>query len=172
MDMFDLEKLRRDYPWIQTPLIVGAPMRLIAMADMAVEISKAGMYFFFSPTPTPVRFIYLPTVPSENPLQLPQGRNANNSMYAGGLGFIGAGTDVSILEQEFEKVKGLLAGTEIEGKGRDGTMPIGVGFINWGADMDVAIPLIAKYVSQFAPVSPEVMHPFSFKLPTASHDQF
>lgn len=35
-------KLKRDYPWIQTPLIVGAPMRLIALAELAVEISKAG----------------------------------------------------------------------------------------------------------------------------------
>lgn len=36
------QRLKKDYPWIQTPLIIGAPMRLIALADMAVEISKAG----------------------------------------------------------------------------------------------------------------------------------
>ena len=41
-DMDDIQRLKEDYPWIQTPLVVGAPMRLIALADMAVEVSKAG----------------------------------------------------------------------------------------------------------------------------------
>jgi hypothetical protein len=40
--MNNIQRLKKDYPWIQTPLVVGAPMRLIALADMAVEISKAG----------------------------------------------------------------------------------------------------------------------------------
>jgi len=40
--MDDMQRLKEDYPWIQTPLVVGAPMRLIALADMAVEVSKAG----------------------------------------------------------------------------------------------------------------------------------
>jgi nitronate monooxygenase len=40
--MEDVQSLRGDYPWIQTPLVVGAPMRLIALADMAVEVPKAG----------------------------------------------------------------------------------------------------------------------------------
>jgi hypothetical protein len=44
--MNDVQKLENDYPWIQTPLVVGAPMRLIALADMAVEISKAGTHVF------------------------------------------------------------------------------------------------------------------------------
>jgi hypothetical protein len=43
-DMQNMQKLKKDYPWIQTPLVVGAPMRLIALADMAVEISKAGTH--------------------------------------------------------------------------------------------------------------------------------
>jgi hypothetical protein len=42
--MSNVQKLKQDYPWIQTPLVVGAPMRLIALADMAVEISKAGTH--------------------------------------------------------------------------------------------------------------------------------
>lgn len=42
--MNDLQKLKHDYPWIQTPLIINAPMRMIALADMAAEVSKAGMY--------------------------------------------------------------------------------------------------------------------------------
>jgi hypothetical protein len=42
--MTTIQNLKKDYPWIQTPLVVGAPMRLIALADMAVEISNAGMH--------------------------------------------------------------------------------------------------------------------------------
>jgi len=42
--MNDLQRLKKDYPWIQTPLVIGAPMRLIALADMAAEISKAGTF--------------------------------------------------------------------------------------------------------------------------------
>jgi hypothetical protein len=56
--MTDIQRLKQDYPWIQTPLIVGAPMRLIALADMAVEISKAGMC---SPT--------IPSLPQATPPQ-------------------------------------------------------------------------------------------------------
>jgi nitronate monooxygenase len=40
--MDDIQRLAGDYPWVQTPLVVSAPMRLIALADMAVEVSKAG----------------------------------------------------------------------------------------------------------------------------------
>lgn len=46
--MNPIQRLKNDYPWIQTPLIVGAPMRLIALADLAVEISKAGTLAFHS----------------------------------------------------------------------------------------------------------------------------
>lgn len=42
--MESIQKLKTEYPWIQTPLVVGAPMRLIALADLAVAISKAGTY--------------------------------------------------------------------------------------------------------------------------------
>jgi hypothetical protein len=51
--MLPIQRLRDDYPWIQTPLVVGAPMRLIALGDLAVEISKAGMY---SPTRHPTLY--------------------------------------------------------------------------------------------------------------------
>ncbi|KAJ4370695.1 hypothetical protein N0V83_005216 [Neocucurbitaria cava] len=43
--MGPVQRLKKDYPWIKTPLVVGAPMRLIALADMAVEISRAGIGF-------------------------------------------------------------------------------------------------------------------------------
>ncbi|KAF2034640.1 oxidoreductase 2-nitropropane dioxygenase [Setomelanomma holmii] len=99
-----LDTLRRDYPWIQTPLVVGAPMRLIALADMAVEISKAG-----------------------------------------GIGFIGAGTDVSDLDQHLDKATSLLSSHAPSLPSSNSTLPVGVGFINWGADLPLAIQSIAKY---------------------------
>jgi hypothetical protein len=34
--------LIKDYPWITLPLIANAPMRVIANAPLAVEVSKAG----------------------------------------------------------------------------------------------------------------------------------
>ncbi|KAF1945410.1 oxidoreductase 2-nitropropane dioxygenase [Clathrospora elynae] len=112
--MSDVQRLKQDYPWIQTPLVVGAPMRLIALADLAVEVSKAG-----------------------------------------GIGFIGAGTDTSSLSTYFQHAQRLLGASALATK--NGTMPIGVGFINWGADIDVAVSLIQKYrpaaVWFFAPSS-------------------
>jgi nitronate monooxygenase len=110
-----IQILKDDYPWIQTPLVVGAPMRLIALADMAVEISKAG-----------------------------------------GIGFIGAGTDVSDLQQHLDNAVSLLSSSRLPTQ--HALLPIGVGFINWGADLATAIPLIQQYkpaaVWFFAPSSP------------------
>ena len=57
--MTSIKRLKHDYPWIQTPLIVGAPMRLIALADLAVAISKAGTIHAGMP-------IHFPTSPHSN----------------------------------------------------------------------------------------------------------
>ncbi len=37
-----MSSLQRDYPWTSYPLIAAAPMRLICLAPLAVEVSKAG----------------------------------------------------------------------------------------------------------------------------------
>ncbi|KAF9692589.1 hypothetical protein EKO04_009668 [Ascochyta lentis] len=102
--MDSLQRLKTDYPWIQTPLIIGAPMRLIALADLAVEISKAG-----------------------------------------GIGFIGAGTDVADLSSHLEKAKTLLSPPNQPLKSENNTLPLGVGFINWGADLVAALPVVARF---------------------------
>ncbi|KAJ9645314.1 hypothetical protein H2199_003320 [Coniosporium tulheliwenetii] len=81
-------RLKEDYPWTQSPLIACAPMRLIALAPLAVEVSKAG-----------------------------------------GLGFIGAGND-------------LFAAAEHP---LPDTLPIGVGVLNWGADLDATLALLRTY---------------------------
>ncbi|KAF1996097.1 inosine monophosphate dehydrogenase, partial [Amniculicola lignicola CBS 123094] len=100
--MAGIRLLKKAYPWIKTPLVVGAPMRLISLADMAVEISKAG-----------------------------------------GIGFLGGGTDVSDLDSHFQSAQRLLSGSPLPT--HSNTLPIGVGFINWGANLAHSLPLIAKY---------------------------
>ena len=64
---------------------------------------------------------------------------------AGGLGFLAAGYDLSNLLDELELVKSSFAATPLPGAS-DGILPIGVGFINWGADLQLAVRAIEKYV--------------------------
>ena len=64
---------------------------------------------------------------------------------AGGLGFIGAGTDVANLKQHLKAAADLLEKLPIDGATTE-TLPIGVGFINWGADLDIAVEAIREYV--------------------------
>ena len=96
--------ISKNYPWTTSPLIASAPMRLIALAPLAVAVSRAG-----------------------------------------GLGFIGAGTDVTDLEKHLREAADLLKESPIGGATGD-TIPIGVGFINWGADIDIAIEAVRKHV--------------------------
>lgn len=49
LGMDPVQKLRNDYPWIHTPLVVSAPMRLITLAESATEVSKAGKFPFCFP---------------------------------------------------------------------------------------------------------------------------
>lgn len=67
---------------------------------------------------------------------------------AGGLGFLAAGFDVSNLERHLEDVVCLVK--KFEGAARQfyldkGTLPIGVGFLNWGADRTLSVAAIQKY---------------------------
>lgn len=98
--------LKRDYPWIKSPLIICAPMRQIALAPLAVAVSQAG-----------------------------------------GFGFIGAGEGInsSNLSQWFEDAQRLLAQNPIPNN-LPGVLPIGVGFLNWGAELEVAVKAVRKYV--------------------------
>ncbi|KAK3111674.1 hypothetical protein LTR53_012842 [Teratosphaeriaceae sp. CCFEE 6253] len=65
---------------------------------------------------------------------------------AGGLGFIGVGSDASIMEAELEKAKQQAAESATL---RDHTdvLPVGVGFLLWAGDklLDQALPLLEKY---------------------------
>ncbi|KAH8169463.1 nitronate monooxygenase domain-containing protein [Sarocladium implicatum] len=73
----------------------------------------------------------------------------------GGLGFIAAGNDVSNLEVKFQEAQRLVSLEKARESSSSQTnaltrhtsagLPVGVGFLNWGADIDVAVPLIVKY---------------------------
>ena len=91
------------FPWIKHPLIVSAPMRLIALAPLAVAVSMAG-----------------------------------------GLGFIGVGYDLSNLEAELQKAKALCYKHGFASSDK-GVLPVGVGLINWGADLTVALKVLKDY---------------------------
>ncbi|KAJ4344488.1 uncharacterized protein N0V89_012231 [Didymosphaeria variabile] len=74
---------------------------------------------------------------------------------ASGLGFIGAGTDTSTLLSDLQAAAKLIYDAKI--KTGNGVMPIGIGFINWGANLSSAITLIEQYKPAaawfFAPAS-------------------
>lgn len=98
-----LKAMNRAYPWLRSPIIVSAPMRLIALAPLAVAVAQAG-----------------------------------------GFGFLAAGTDNSDLKAELGRARDLLQKSPI--KGVDPTiLPIGVGFINWGANMNAALEAIKMH---------------------------
>ncbi|EME80425.1 uncharacterized protein MYCFIDRAFT_71718 [Pseudocercospora fijiensis CIRAD86] len=100
-----MERLKADYPWTKAPLVCGAPMRLIALASLATEISRAG-----------------------------------------GLGFVGAGSDASNLGEILEEVQKLKASAQGL-REVDNVLPVGVGFLLWAGDqlLNDALPLLAKH---------------------------
>lgn len=61
---------------------------------------------------------------------------------AGGLGFISAGMDSSVLPSQFQAAHDLLANSQ---SSPDSCLPIGLGFINWAADMQPAMQEIKEW---------------------------
>ncbi|KAF2433294.1 2-nitropropane dioxygenase [Tothia fuscella] len=112
--------LQKIFPWTEAPLVASAPMRLISLAPLAVEVSKAG-----------------------------------------GLGFIGSGNDQSNLEETLKHALKLSVEAKLPIVGSKGEtfLPIGVGFLNWGADLEYTLTLLKQYrpvaVWFFAPRSTE-----------------
>ncbi|KIV99178.1 uncharacterized protein PV09_09131 [Verruconis gallopava] len=94
-------ELQAIYPWTKSPLITSAPMRLIALSKLCVEVSKAG-----------------------------------------GIGFLGSGNDQTNLEDELQKAVDLCKAASLP---TSPVLPIGVGFINWGADLDEAARCVEKF---------------------------
>ena len=93
------------HPWTKHPLIISAPMRLIALAPLAVAVSQAG-----------------------------------------GLGFIGAGSDLNDLTNQLKHAKALF----LDNHNKSEVLPVGVGFINWGADFQLALDILANHIPAVA----------------------
>lgn len=68
---------------------------------------------------------------------------AVNVSRAGGLGFLGAGTDVSTLSDLLKQCQASIQSHPM-GDLPDGILPVGVGFICWGADLSTALSAIAE----------------------------
>lgn len=67
---------------------------------------------------------------------------------SGGLGFLAAGFDVSNLEHNLEEAANRVKqseGAAPQFYAEKGILPIGVGFINWGADLNLSVAAIQKY---------------------------
>lgn len=63
---------------------------------------------------------------------------------AKGLGFIAAGNDLSTLDIHLQEAQQLVAANEYLRQYTD-VLPIGIGFLNWGASLHDALPAIIKY---------------------------
>lgn len=101
----NMDELQSQYPWTNAPLISVGPMRLIALASLATEVSNAG-----------------------------------------GLGFVGAGSDASTLESILEEVKRLQAKSSNLKQVKE-VLPVGVGFLIWAGEklLNDALPVLEKY---------------------------
>ncbi|KAE8380094.1 hypothetical protein BDV26DRAFT_303193 [Aspergillus bertholletiae] len=70
---------------------------------------------------------------------------------ARGIGFIAGGYDLSGLEAQLIEAKHLTNGANFQdshlrqGPRETPVLPVGVGFLNWGASLEIALPLIQKY---------------------------
>lgn len=63
---------------------------------------------------------------------------------AGGLGFLGAGQDLSTLSSMLSETSRLFGDSAIPNTPAS-LLPIGVGFINWGADLSIAVREVGKW---------------------------
>ncbi|MCJ1376717.1 hypothetical protein MMC20_007962 [Loxospora ochrophaea] len=86
---------------------------------------------------------------------------------AGGIGFLAAGEDLTNLDNNLQEAKSLLEQHPIPGASCD-VLPIGIGFINWGADLNIALKAIEKHLPAavwlFAPNSPPDLVPWTSKV--------
>ena len=70
-------------------------------------------------------------------------RAAVATSRAGGFGFLAAGFDLSTLDGNLEAAAKLLQDEHIPS--RDGVLPLGVGFQNWGSDIKLGLAALEKY---------------------------
>ncbi|KAI9701388.1 MAG: hypothetical protein M1820_006479 [Bogoriella megaspora] len=100
--------LQQDYPWTISPLIVGAPMRLIATPPLAVEVSRAGGIGFLAGGTdlstlqsqlheTHSLLSSSPSIPPSRPNHLPPNPEASADILPIGIGIITWGASLPAL---------------------------------------------------------------------------
>lgn len=95
---------------------------------------------------------------------------------AAGLGFLGAGSDVSTLTAELDKVRQMQAESPTLQQVKD-VLPVGVGFLLWAGDklLQDALPILEKYVPAavwlFAPNSSEQLARWTAETRRVTHSK-
>lgn len=93
---------------------------------------------------------------------------------AGGLGFIGAGNDLNDLDKDLQRATDLLKHSSISRSPSD-VLPVGVGFINWGADLELALMAVKKHMPAaawfFAPRKLEDLVPWTERIRRVSQNK-
>ncbi|KAL4933611.1 nitronate monooxygenase [Aspergillus undulatus] len=110
-----------------------------------------------------------PLVASAPMLNIASALLAVSVSAAGGLGFLAGGFDVSNLEDNLKEAVQLIKQSNLtlqQTHTSTGILPIGVGFLNWGADLTKSIAAIEKYrpcaVWLFGPkVIPDDLRPWA-----------
>lgn len=96
-------------------------------------------------------------------LKITMARLAVAVSRAGGLGFVAGGFDLSGLGKDMDEAAQLLKASPV--KSTDELLPVGIGFQNWGSDINLALPVIKKYkpaaVWFFAPYQPSDLIPWA-----------
>ena len=105
----------------------------------------------------------VPFVVSAPMMKITMARLAVAVSRAGGLGFVAGGFDLSKLEKDMDEAAELLKSYTMQSK--DGVLPVGIGFQNWGSDIKLAITVIKKHqpaaVWFFAPYQPSDLLPWA-----------
>ncbi|KAL3437984.1 hypothetical protein BDV09DRAFT_161475 [Aspergillus tetrazonus] len=90
----------------------------------------------------------MPLLASAPMLNIASAQLAVSVSAAGGLGFLAGGFDVSSLESNLEEAVQLIKQLNSPAQqiyAASGILPIGVGFLNWGADLPRSIAAVANY---------------------------
>ncbi|KAL2048887.1 hypothetical protein ABVK25_010839 [Lepraria finkii] len=92
--MSTLKPMNSVHPWTRSPLIVNAPMRLIALAPMAVAVAQAGGFGFLA-AGTDVRDLKAELRKARDLVQRNPIKGSDPDVLPIGVGFINWGVDLS-----------------------------------------------------------------------------
>jgi nitronate monooxygenase len=89
-------------------------------------------------------WIKLPLITSAPMRLISNAALATTVSLAHGIGFIGAGSDISSLSEELSKARDLLSTSPTLQTKYNDTLPIGIGFLLWGAPLTETLTILSK----------------------------